>query len=125
MLVGMGLWKWGIIQVQRDRGFYLRLLIGCYAIGFTLRGVGLAETLSFSPGPRTIRFTAEVARLALVLGHVSLINLAVQTRFGSGLLRTLKAASRVTFRPYFLLQFLCLWVLFCPSGFTLWVCFDG
>src|SRR3546814_14373441 len=27
MLIGMALWKWGIIQGQRDRGFYLRLLI--------------------------------------------------------------------------------------------------
>src|SRR3546814_19121236 len=90
---------------QRDRGFYLRLLIGCYAIGFTLRGVGLAETLSFSPGPRTIWFTAEVARLALGLGHVSLINLAVQTRFGSGLLRPFKAAGRVALRLYFLKPF--------------------
>src|SRR3546814_16127747 len=95
MLIGMALSKWGISQGQRDRGFYLRLLIGCYAIGFTLRGVGLAETLSFSPVPRTIWFTAEVARLALGLGHVSLINLAVQTRFGSGLLRPRSEERRV------------------------------
>src|SRR3546814_11029050 len=69
MLTGMALWKWGIIQGQRDRGFYLRLLIGCYAIGFTLRGVGLAEPLLFSPGPRKMWFTAGVARLALGPRH--------------------------------------------------------
>ncbi|HVJ00068.1 MAG TPA: DUF418 domain-containing protein [Sphingomonas sp.] len=120
MLIGMALWKWGIIQGQRDRGFYLRLLIGCYAVGFTLRGIGLAETLSFSPGPRTIWFTAEVARLALGLGHVALINLAVQTRFGSRLLQPFKAAGRVAFSLYFLQQFLGMWVLFAPWGFDLW-----
>src|SRR3546814_1606444 len=79
-----------------------------------------SSDLSFSPGPRTIWFTAEVARLALGLGHVSLINLAVQTRFGSGLLRPFKAAGRVAFSLYFLQQLLGMWVLFAPWGFNLW-----
>ncbi len=120
MLIGMALWKWGIIQGKWSRGFYLRLLIGCYAIGFTLRGIGLAETLSFGRGPQTIWFTAEVARLALGLGHIALINLAVQTRFGRALLQPFKAAGRVAFSLYFLQQFLGMWVLFAPWGFDLW-----
>jgi uncharacterized protein len=120
MLIGMALWKWGIIQGERSRGFYLRLRVGCYTIGFTLRGIGLAETLSFGRGPQTSRFTAEVARLAIGLGHIALINFAVQTRVGRALLQPFKAAGRMAFSLYFLQQFLGMWVLFAPWGFDLW-----
>src|SRR3546814_17122592 len=51
---------------------------------------------------------------------LSLINLAVQTRFGSGLLRPFKAAGRVAFSLYFLQQLLGMWVLFAPWVFNLW-----
>src|SRR3546814_18900204 len=51
MLIGLALWTWGIIQGPRDRGFYLRLLLGRYDIGLTLPGVRLAGPLPFSPGP--------------------------------------------------------------------------
>src|SRR3546814_8151879 len=51
---------------------------------------------------------------------LSLISLAVQTRFGSGLLRPFKAAGRVAFSLYFLQQLLGMWVLFAPWGFNLW-----
>src|SRR3546814_13864123 len=52
MLIGMALWKWGIILGPRDRGFYLRLLFRCFAMGFTLSGVGLAQTLTRSAASR-------------------------------------------------------------------------
>ena len=120
MLIGMALWKWGILQGRLGRGAYLRLLTGCYVLGFALRGVGLSETLSFAPGPQTIWFTAEVARLSIGLGHVALVNFAVQTRFGAALLQPFRAAGRVAFSLYFLQQFLGMWVLFAPWGFDLW-----
>jgi uncharacterized protein len=120
MLIGMALWKWGVIQGKLGRGSYLRLMIGCYVLGFTLRGIGLSETLTFAPGPRTIWFTAEVARLSIGLGHIALINFAVQTRLGTTLLQPFKAAGRTAFSLYFLQQFLGMWVLFAPWGFDLW-----
>ncbi|HEU4958886.1 MAG TPA: DUF418 domain-containing protein [Sphingomonas sp.] len=120
MLIGIALWKWGIIQGERDRRFYAILLVAGYGIGFTLRGMGLAEELRFGPEPRTIWFTSEFARLAIGLGHVALINYAVKTRLGSAILQPFKAAGRMAFSLYFFQQFVGMYVLFSPFGFNLW-----
>ena len=120
MLIGIALWKWGVIQGERDRRFYGVMLIAAYGIGFTLRGMGLAEELRFGPEPRTIWFTNEFARLAIGLGHVALINYAVQTRIGNAILQPFKATGRMAFSLYFLQQFVGMYILFSPFGFNLW-----
>ena len=120
MLIGIALWKWGVIQGERSRNFYIALLIAGYGIGFTLRGMGLVEELRFDAGPRTIWFSNEFARLAIGLGHVALINFAVQTRVGRAILEPFKAPGRMAFSLYFLQQFVGMWILFAPWGFNLW-----
>lgn len=120
MLIGIALWKWGVIQGQRSKRFYLGLLIAGYGIGFTLRGIGLAEVLRFGPEPRTIWFTNEFARLAIGLGHVALINFAVKTRIGQVILEPFKATGRMAFSLYFFQQFVGMYILFSPFGFNLW-----
>ncbi|TPG43055.1 DUF418 domain-containing protein [Sphingomonas koreensis] len=120
MLIGIALWKWGVIQGERSRRFYLAMLLASYGVGFTLRGMGLIEELRFDDGPRTIWFTNEFARLAIGLGHVALINFAVQTRIGRAILEPFKATGRMAFSLYFLQQFIGMYVLFSPFGFNLW-----
>lgn len=120
MMIGVALWKWGIIQGQRDRTFYLKLLFAAYGFGLTLRGIGLSEELAFGTGPKTIWFTGEIARLAIGLGHVGLINFAVQTRAGRAILEPFKATGRMAFSLYFLQQFIGMWVLFSPFGLLPW-----
>lgn len=120
MMIGLALWKWGVTQGQRDKAFYLKLLLAGYGVGLTLRGIGLAEELAFAPGPKTIWFTGEIARLAIGLGHLGLINFAVQTRAGRAILEPFKATGRMAFSLYFLQQFIGMWVLFSPFGLLPW-----
>lgn len=120
MMIGLALWKWGVIQGRRDRRFYLMLLAGGYGVGLMLRGIGLSEELAFAPGPKTIWFTGEFARLAIGLGHVGLINFAVRTRAGRAILDPFKATGRMAFSLYFLQQFVGMWILFSPFGLMRW-----
>lgn len=120
MLIGIALWKWGIIQGQRSSAFYAGLAIAAYGVGLSIRWIGVTEILSFQPIPKTIWITAEFGRLAVGLGHVALINLAVRTRFGWALLTPLRAAGRTAFSIYFLQQILSLHFLFAPYGLNLW-----
>ncbi|MBN8807340.1 MAG: DUF418 domain-containing protein [Sphingomonas sp.] len=120
MMIGVALWKWGVIQGRRDRRFYLALLAGGYGIGLTLRGIGLSEELAFSPGAKTIWFTGEFARIAIGLGHVGLVNFAMQTRAGRAVLEPFKATGRMAFSLYFLQQFIGMWLLFSPFGLLKW-----
>ena len=120
MLIGVALWKWGIIQGQRTALFYLLLMVIAYGFGIGVRWIGAHEILSFSLVPKTIWMTAEFGRLAVGLGHLALFNLLVKTRPGWLLLSPLRAAGRTAFSLYFIEQIIGIHILFSPYGFNLW-----
>ena len=78
MLLGMALYKLGIIQGQRNSLFYFKLMLLCYGFGLTLRVIDTMQAIHFAPLPRIGEITGEFARLAVSLGHVSLINLLMK-----------------------------------------------
>jgi uncharacterized protein len=120
MLIGIALWKWGIIQGDRSVGFYAGLAVAAYAVGVTIRWIGITEILTFQPIPKSIWITSEFGRLAMGLGHVALINLFVKVPFGRALLSPLRAAGRTAFSIYFLQQILSIHILFAPYGLNRW-----
>lgn len=120
MLIGVALWKWGVIQGQRSARFYLWLLVCGYGFGLVARAWGISETLSFTPGPRTLWITGEFARIAIGLGHLALINLLVKSRAGASLLAIFKAPGRMAFSLYFLEQAVGKYILFAPWGLLPW-----
>ncbi len=120
MFLGMAFWKLGIIQGQRSKGFYGGLALAAYGVGASLRAVGVHEIFQFAPQPKTIWMTGEIARLAVSLGHVALVNLLVQTKVGKAIFAPLRAAGQTAFSIYILTSILGLWILFAPWGFALW-----
>lgn len=120
MLIGVAMWKWGIIQGQRSRGFYLVMGTLAYGFGITARWIGANEVMAFAPLPKTIWITGELARLAVGLGHLALFNLLAQTRIGRIILAPFRAAGRTAFSLYFVEQIIGLHILFSPYGFDLW-----
>jgi uncharacterized protein len=120
MLIGVALWKWGVIQGLKSARFYLWLAVGGYSFGIVARAYGISETLSFSPGPRTLWITGEFARMAIGLGHLALINLIAKSRAGNAALAVLKAPGRMAFSLYFLEQAVGKYILFAPWGLLPW-----
>ena len=120
MLIGIALWKWGVIQGQRSARFYLLLMLACYIPGFALRALGGAELLVTTPMPRTSWFTQESARIAVSIGHVAMINLVAKSAAGRAVFAPFKAAGRTAFSLYFMQQIIGLWILFAPWGPGLW-----
>ena len=120
MLIGVALWKWGVIQGLRSARFYLWLLVAGYGFGLTARAIGLAETLSLAPGPRSLWITGEFARIAIGLGHLALVNLLVKSRAGAAALGVFKAPGRMAFSLYFLQQIVGMYILFAPWGLLPW-----
>lgn len=119
MLIGIALWKWGIIQGLRSTRFYLLLALCAYGFGLTARAIGVAEMTSFQPIPKTIWITAEYARLAVSLGHVALVNVLVRLRVSHAILRPFVAAGQVAFSLYFLEQMIGINILFSPIALGL------
>jgi uncharacterized protein len=120
MLIGVALWKWGIVQGQRGARFYAVMAVAAYAFGLTARWIGVQEILAFAPIPSTFGVTGELARLATGLGHVALINLIFKAAVGRTILGPFRAAGRVAFSLYFLEQIIGVHILFSPYGLNLW-----
>jgi uncharacterized protein len=120
MLIGIALWKWGVIQGQRSGRFYLALMLACYLPGMALRIVGGMEFLSDVPGPKVMWITQEFARMAVSIGHVALVNLAVRGAAGRLVLSPFKAAGRMAFSLYFMQQIIGIYILYAPWGLGLW-----
>lgn len=119
MLIGIALWKLGFIQGKRTTREYVWALVIAYGFGLTARYVGGLERMTFSPIPKTLWMTQELARIAVSLGHVALINLLMRFAWGKGLLSPLKAAGQMAFTLYFLEQIIGIWVLYSPIGLHL------
>lgn len=119
MLLGMALFRLGIIQGNASRRLYWSLMLGGYAVGISLRAVGLVEIFRFSPDPRSMWFTNDIARIGMTLGHLSLIHLVLGTRAGMCLLAPFQAAGRMPLTTYLFTSFLTMWVLFPGFGLGL------
>ncbi|RYY24757.1 MAG: DUF418 domain-containing protein [Sphingomonadales bacterium] len=120
MLIGAALFKLGIIQGRRSWLYYLGFTVLTYAIGGTARVIGANEMMAFDNMPKSIWATQEVARIAMTLGHLGLVNLIVKSALGAWLLRPLVAAGRTALTIYVLQTIICLWVLYPPFALGLY-----
>lgn len=119
MLLGMALFKWGILGGTRRRGTLLMLMLAMYAIALPLRVIEVVQHLRFNPEPRIVWFTEEIARLALTIGHLCLVNLVLSATWGRRLLSPLKAAGRTAFTLYLMQTLVAGWLLFPGFGLGL------
>jgi uncharacterized protein len=117
MILGMALFQLGVIQGRARRRTYATLLIAGYGIGVTLRVFGLREICAFTPDPKLRWFTDDIARIAITLGHVGLVQLALASGVGRLILAPFQAAGRMPLTTYLFTSFLTMWVLF--PGFAL------
>ncbi len=120
MLLGMGLFKLGIIQGVRTARFYLVLTLLAYIPGLTLRAITTWQQSDFQASPDIGMITASWSRVLVTLGHVALINLMLRSEAGQAVLSPFKAAGRTAFSLYLMQNFLGMWVLFPGFGFGLW-----
>ncbi|WP_010164170.1 DUF418 domain-containing protein [Sphingomonas sp. PAMC 26617] len=114
MLIGAGLFRLGVLQGLQSARFYGVMTGICYAIGVPLRLLEAYEGTRFTAAPQISMATTEVARLAMTLGHVGLVNLLVTTALGTTLLRPFIAAGRTALSIYVAQTLICLWLLYPP-----------
>ena len=115
MLIGAALFKLGILQGKRSRRFYAGMTVIAYGVAIPLRVLAAFAQTSFDgSGPYVIGATYEIARQAMTLGHVGLVNLLVTSAVGARLLRPFVAAGRTALSVYVAQTLICLWVLYPP-----------
>ncbi len=120
MLLGMSLFKLGIVQGERTRRFYTWLALVCYIPGLVERTFSDWQHVAFSGLPNVETAFGEPARLLVTVGHIALINLVMKTNMGRALLAPFRAPGRTAFTLYLMQNFLGDWILFPGFAFGLW-----
>lgn len=127
MMVGMALFKWGLVQGEASKRFYLFAMILLYAFGMSVRWVLVDQEMNVGSAPTALDILAAPARLAMTLGHIALLICILKGR-AQAMLSCLKAPGRMAFSVYLSESLICSHILFAPYGLDLWAqfgWFDG
>lgn len=122
MLVGMGLFKLGVLSGRRSARFYLLLGGSGYALGLTVRGYLACQVLAhdFDLIWRVNSwFVDSVVRLPVALGHLSVVLLVCKLGRPRWLLASLAAVGRMALSNYLGHTVICSFVFF-GFGFGLY-----
>ena len=122
MLLGMGLYRMGVLSAQRSKKNYLQLAIGGFALGLAVNGFELFQAIDSDFDAIVVsgyfQGTYQLGRVAMSMGLLGLIMLFCQGEIWSGLKNRLAAVGRMALSNYLLHSLICL-VLFTGAGFGL------
>ncbi len=122
MLLGMALFKWGVISAARSNRFYLRLAAVGYCVGLSINAVEihLAMASDYALDWTSPYFTPtyQFGRLGTALGHIALVMLWCRNVRVSRTQRALADVGRLALTNY-LAQSVIGLVLFTGVGFAL------
>jgi uncharacterized protein len=122
MLIGMALYKTGVLRGERTTGFYARMLVICYSVGLPMVVVGFLISTSH-PGDMLVQMRSSfpmnvISGPVVALGHIALIMLAVNKAWLGWLERRFAAAGRMAFTNYISQTVICI-TIFYGFGFGL------
>ena len=104
MLIGMALFRWGVLSAERDNRFYRRLFIIGLVIGLPLTLFGLGLSIHYSWNWRYSMFLGRVpnniATPFIAFAYIALIMLWCKSEFLSGLRKNLAAVGRMALSNY-------------------------
>lgn len=122
MLLGMALYKYGVLQGTRDYHFYFRLMVSGFFVGLLVNsyevGRAVADEFALLSVFAQMQPTYHLGRLGMALGYIGLFFCLAQWGIGMRLRQRLAAAGRMALTNYLLQSLICA-VLFTGLGFSL------
>ena len=103
MLIGMALYKLGVLQGERSSGFYVRLAVVGYAIGLSVNALSMYGMITSNYDiVATIFWNVphQIGRVAVALAHAAMIILLVKGAWMRWLTDRLAAVGQMAFSNY-------------------------
>lgn len=111
MLLGMALFKWGVLSGERSKRFFQQLAVLGLGLGFPLVAYGLYRHVAAGWSFRYSMFFGElynyVGSVAVCLGYIGLVTLAGRWRWVEHAARPLAAVGQMALSNYLLQTVLC------------------
>ena len=122
MLLGMGLYRLGVLQGQRSSSFYLRLAVIGFTLGLGFNGYEVQRALDSNfdllASFAQMQWTYHAGRLGMAMGWLGLLLWLLQRGGLEGVRRRLAAVGRMALTNYLMHSLIAL-VLFTGAGFAL------
>ena len=121
MVLGMALFKLGILQGERSLSFYKRLAVVSFAIGLSVNFIELHLFTSSGFDYRYSRVffsSYDLGRLGMALGYISVVNIVIKADVFKVIRQKLQNVGRMALTNYILHSIICM-VLFTGVGFGL------
>jgi uncharacterized protein len=116
MLLGMALYKLGVLSAARPRGFYLRLLATGWLLGLPIVGLGILWNRSIDWAAPDFFFLGSLPNywgsLGVALGWIAGVMLLCRSSGWSGVKSRLSAVGRMAFTNYIAQSLICTWIFY-------------
>ena len=123
MLIGMALFRMGVLTLERSSRLYAGMLLGGYAVGLTVNTLETNWIIShhFSAiAFADVAPTYDLGRLAMAVGHLGLLLLFVRSGILPWLRRSLAAVGQMAVTNYLTHSLVCLIVFILLRWFGAW-----
>ncbi len=121
MLIGIAMFKWNILSVEKSFGFYAGMAAIGYLIGLSVNYYELRIVLDGQFSPVAIaksNLTYDLGRISTSIGHIGLILIFCKANFLIWLKSSLSAVGKMALTNYIMHSLICM-VVFTGVGFGL------
>ena len=122
MLLGMGLYKYGVLQGERSKTFYLKVMVAGFIVGLTINGLDVRDVITSNfdimQAFGQMQWTYHIGRLGMCLGYIGLLLWCLKAGYLVALKSRLAAVGRMALTNYLLQSVICS-LIFTGAGFGL------
>jgi len=122
MLLGMALYKYGVLQGLRSPAFYKKLMWSGFSVGLLVNAGEVYRAVDSDFALLSVfaqmQATYHIGRLGMALGYIGLLLLLLNSSFLTGLRSRLASVGRMALTNYLMHSFIAL-ILFTGAGFAL------
>ena len=122
MLLGMALFKWGVLSAIKSNSFYIKLSIFGLAIGYLIVGIGVFLNFRANWLVDFSMFVGSlfnyIGSIAVALGYIGLVMLICKSACCVNFKKLMSSVGRMAFTNYILMSVLAMFIFY-GNGFGL------